>query len=220
MSGVLALIGGGAWGSGCNFDEKLLAASGGTEVIVLATAAAYEYPARVVAGATVYFAELGAQVVGLDVFQRRDALVASNVDVIRGARFIYLADGSPLHLRSVLKSTPLWDALVTAWQEGAVVAGSGAGAMVVGDPMVDPRGGAFTVGLGLISGVAVYPNADDRFATSHQRTLALADPGLRLAAISEQTALIRSTKGIWTAEGAGSVTIYVDGKVSALDVLP
>lgn len=220
MSGPLALIGGGAWQPGCSFDEGLLEAAGGTEVVVLAAAAAYEHPARSVAAAAAHFASLGAEVIGLDVFQRREALVGANAEIVRKAHFIYLADGSPLHLRSVLKSTPLWDAIVAAWSEGAVVAGSGAGAMVIGDPMVDPRGGAFTVGLGLISGVAVHPHADDGFAGSHHRTLALADPGLCLAAIPEQTALIRSPQGAWTVEGVGSVTIYVDGKVRPIDVLP
>ncbi len=220
MSGPLALVGGEAWQPSCGFDETLLQASGGTEVVVLAAAAAYENPARVVAAAADHFARFGAEAVGLDVFVRRDAFVAGNVETVRNARFVYLADGSPLHLRSVLKSTPLWDALVGVWREGAVVAGSGAGAMVIGDPMVDPRGGAFTVGLGLVSGMAVHPYADDAFATAHHRTLALADPGLCLAAIAPQTALLRSPEGVWSIEGAGQVSIYVGGKVCPLDVLP
>ena len=49
MSGTLALVGGGEWNDGCDFDADLLAASGGTEVVVLPTAAAYEQPARAVA---------------------------------------------------------------------------------------------------------------------------------------------------------------------------
>ena len=62
--------------------------------------------------------------------------------VVRKARFIYLAGGSPLHLKAVLKKSAIFEALRQAWSDGAVVAGSGAGAMVLTDPMVDPRGGA------------------------------------------------------------------------------
>ena len=47
-SGTLALVGGDEWTEGCTFDASLLAASGGTEVMVLPTAAAYQHPERVV----------------------------------------------------------------------------------------------------------------------------------------------------------------------------
>ena len=81
--------------------------------------------------------------------------------VVRAARFIYLAGGSPLHLKSVLKGSATFEALREAWTGGAVVAGSAAGAMVLTDPMVDPRGGALTVGLGLVDQLAVVPHFGD-----------------------------------------------------------
>ncbi|MGH9083184.1 MAG: hypothetical protein ACRDWN_07560, partial [Acidimicrobiales bacterium] len=60
--GLLALVGGGEWRDGCAFDAELLAASGGDEVVVLPTAAAYERPERVVMRAAEWFAGLGARV--------------------------------------------------------------------------------------------------------------------------------------------------------------
>ena len=44
--------------------------------------------------------------------------------VVRAARFVYLAGGSPLHLRSVLKDSATFAALAEAWRAGTVVAGS------------------------------------------------------------------------------------------------
>ena len=44
---------------------------------------------------------------------------------MRVARFVYLADGSPLHLRSVLKGSALFEALLYAHGRGAVIAASG-----------------------------------------------------------------------------------------------
>lgn len=220
MSGTIALVGGAEWTEGCDFDAALLAASGGTEVVVLPTAAAFEQPDKAVATATAWFDQLGGTVRGLHVLNRRDALDPANVDVVRCARFVYLSGGSPLHLRSVIKETPLWEALVDAWHDGAVVAGSSAGAMVLGDPMIDPRGGAFTVGLGMVANLAVLPHAESDVAKHHKRTFELASAGLVLAAVPERSALVRGPEGTWQSAGRAEVTIWVDGAERGFDVLP
>src|SRR5947209_6622745 len=124
MAGVLALVGGNEWQKKCTFDRGLLEASGGKEVVVLPTAAAYEHPQRAVEHAQQWFESLGGSARGLDVLRRQDAEDDGNASVVRGARFIYLSGGSPMHLRSVLKDSPVWDALVEAWNGGAVLAGA------------------------------------------------------------------------------------------------
>ena len=220
MTGTLALVGGGEWQDGCSFDADLLAASGGDEVLVLPTAAAYEHPDRAVERATTWFDGLGARVTGLPVLRRSEGTADDVVAAVRGARFIYLADGSPLHLRSVLKESPVWDALVAAWQDGAVVAGSGAGAMVLGDPMVDPRGGAFTVGLGLVEWLAVVPHHESWSPEQAKRSIDLAETGLPLVGIDTGTALLRSPEGTWSVAGQGSVTVIIDGTEGDISTLP
>jgi cyanophycinase len=122
--GILALVGGGEWQPGCSFDAELLAASGSDEVLVLPTAAAYEHPERLVLGAAQWFEPLGAKVEGLMVLSRADAEDPGAATVMGRARFIYLSGSSPMHLRSVLKHSKVWDALVAAWTRGAVVVGS------------------------------------------------------------------------------------------------
>src|SRR5205085_12668304 len=107
MAGVLALVGGNAWQEKCSFDRGLLQASGGTEVVVLPTAAAYEHPQRAVEHATKWFEGLGGTVRGLDVLRRHDAEDEANAAVLRAATFVYLSGGSPMHLRSVLKDSPV-----------------------------------------------------------------------------------------------------------------
>lgn len=218
--GPIALVGGGEWRDGCSFDRDLLEASGGREVVVLPTAAAYEHPARAVGTAEQWFERLGARVRGLMVLRRPDAEDEANASVVREARFVYVSGGSPLHLRSVLKASPVWEALVAAWRDGAVLAGSSAGAMVLTDPMVDPRGGAFTVGLGLIAQVAVIPHCDSWSAEKAHRTIALAPAGLPVVGISEQTALLRDPSGRWSVGGAGTVHVWLDGEERGLDALP
>ena len=61
--------------------------------------------------------------------------------------------------------------------------------------MIDPRGGALTLGLGLIEQLAVLPHADTWSPEKAHRTFSLAAGGLRIAAIDEQTALIRDPDG-------------------------
>ena len=220
MSGPLALVGGGEWTEGCSFDVELLRASGATEVVVLPTAAAFENPGRFVERASAWFGGLGATVRAVDVLQRADAQDAANADVVRGARFVYLAGDSPMHLRSVLKGTLVWEALVAAWEGGAVVAGSGGAGSGLLDPMFDPRGGAFTVGLGLVSALALLPDAEDDVAEHHRRTLELAEPGLVLATVQRRTALVRDAGGAWRTAGAGQARVFVGGEERGLDALP
>ena len=219
MPGPLALIGGSEWRAGCDFDRDLLELSGGTEVLVLPTAAAYEHPERALEAAERWFDDIGGRVRPLRVLTRRDAVDDANVAPITDAAFIYLSGGSPMHLRSVLKDSPVWDALVTAWQRGAVLAGSGSGAMVLCDPMVDPRGGALTLGLGLIEQLAVIPHHDTWSEDKAKRTLHIAPKGLPIAGIDARTALVRSTEGRWSVSGAGSVIVYLDGDEADLSSL-
>jgi cyanophycinase len=220
MPGTLALVGGAAWRDGCEFDRDLLDASGGNEVAVIAAAAAYEHPERHVEAAGRWFESLEARVRDLGVLARPHALDEAVAAAVRAARFVYLADGSPMHLRSVLKDTPVWDALVGAWNDGAVVAGAGAGAMVLCDPMVDPRGGALTLGLGLVEQLAVIPHHDTWSEDRARRTLQIAPRSMPLVGVDERAAAIRGADGTWTAAGAGRVVVYVDGDERELTVLP
>lgn len=214
-AGVLALVGGGEWTAGCDFDAELLALSGGKEVLVLPTAAAYEHPERTVLEAANWFEPYDAQVEGLMVLSRADAEDPGVAEVCRRHRFIYLSGGSPLHLRAVLKDSAVYRALVEAYRSGAVVAGSGAGSMVLTDPMVDPRGGALTVGLGMVEGMAVVPHFGDRLEDAHgeklHRSVALAPAGLPVVGIPERTALVRGRGGNWRSAGAGTVAVFVNG---------
>lgn len=220
MPGHLALVGGAEWRAGCDFDRDLLEAAGTDEVLVLPTASAYEHPDRTVEAAARWFEGLGARVAGVPVLTRRDALDGSLAERLAAARFVYLGGGSPMHLRSVLKDSPVWDALVGAWEAGAVVAATGAGAMVLCDPLVDPRGGALTLGLGLVAPMAVIPHHDTWSEDKEKRTLKIAPPSLPVAGVDERTALIRSPEGTWRSAGAGEVTVYLAGKPAGLDALP
>ena len=87
-----------------------------------------------------------------------------------------------------------------------MVAGAGAGAMVLTDPMVDPRGGALTVGLGLVDGMAVVAHYGESGEDSHgeklHRSVVRSPPTTwRGGGVPARTALIRDPAGSWRQAG-------------------
>lgn len=218
MNGTLALVGGREWTEGCTFDESLV--EGASEVLVLPAALAYENPDAAIERARDWFAGFGVGVRVLDVYRRADALKSGPAELAAAAQAIYVVGGSPMHLRSVLKDTPLLDAMVGAWRSGAMVAASGEAASVLSSHMVDSRGGAYTVGLDLIETLTVIPRSNSWSPEKWHRTVELARPGLVVVGIEEATALIHPPDGSWRVEGAGSVQVFKDGVAADLSVLP
>lgn len=218
MTGILALVGGGEFTAACTGDADLLAAARTESVVVLPTAAAFEHPDRVGEAARHHFATLGASVDVVAVVARPDARSEELAARVRDAGFIYLSGGSPMHLRSVLKETPVLEALVAAWQGGAVVAAAGEAAATMVDPMVDARGGAFTLGLGILAPLAVMPHHDSWSPDRSHRTLQLAPKGCPVLAIDTGAMAVRAGDGTWTT--TGTVAVYRDGAPADLEVLP
>ncbi|MEO1060530.1 MAG: Type 1 glutamine amidotransferase-like domain-containing protein [Actinomycetota bacterium] len=185
MAGPVILLGGDEFSAAYDdLDRELLAEAGTTTVTLLPTAAAYEGPQRLVDAATEHFATLGATVETVPVLMRRDAVDHALADDVRNASLIYLVDGSTMHIESVLKRSAVWEALVAAHERGAVVAASGASGRALCDPMVDPRGGGFAVGLGLVSGVSFVPNAERWSGERARRVRHLAPQGITLHAVA------------------------------------
>ena len=209
QGGTLALLGGGEWKGGCrDLDAELASVAGAKEVVVIPAAAAFEHPERIADRATAYFEGLGIKARTLPVIHRSEAEDPKIVDAVRKARFVYLCDGSPLHLRSVLKGSALFDAIVGAYHGGASVAASGAGATLVGDPMVDPRGGAYTVGLAMVPDLAIFPYHGTAARHLRERSIDLLPSTAKLVGIDDETALVRDRDGAWRVAGAGVVTVY------------
>jgi cyanophycinase len=205
MNGILALQGGGPFVANDDLDRRLIAAAGATRVIMLPTADAYEHPELLVAAAMAWGERLDVEVEALMVMRRGEAMEDGVVGVIRGARAVYLVGDQPLHLRSVLKGTPLWDAIVQVQASGGLVAATGGSAAAMCDPMVDPRGGAFTLGLGLIDGLALVTEAETWSTDRLHRTLKLANTPV--VELPSGSALVHTAEG-W--ERVGEMTVHGD----------
>ena len=219
MNGPIALVGGDEFGSGCEFDAEIIEAVSATEVLLLPTGSAYENPGRIVEAAGAWFAGLGVTLRALPVYTRPDAFDAANLEAIAAARMIYLVGASPMHLRSVFKDTPLFGALHEAWRAGAALLGSGAGADIMCDPMVDQRGGAYTVGLGLVPGVAVIPRSNTWSKEKVDRTVSLAPTDVVVVELPERTAIVLDGPQ-WRRSGVGEVIVHTAAGVASLADIP
>ncbi|MCB0969465.1 MAG: hypothetical protein KDB37_21725, partial [Ilumatobacter sp.] len=120
---------------------------------------AFERPADLVDTARAWGGRIGVEVDPLMVITRPDA----NDDaaaVIDAASAVYLVGDSAIHLRSAIKNTPVYAAIERLIERGGTLVATGPSASALCDPMTDRRGGAFTIGLGLVTGVAVMTEID------------------------------------------------------------
>ena len=218
MNGTLALVGGKEFSDGCSFDAELVADV--PEVVLLPSALAYENPAAAIERAVDWFTPMGTTVRVLEVYRRADAMDPEVAEVAATAGAVYLTGGSPMHLRSVLKDTPLLTALIDAWRGGANVDAAGEAASVLCSHMVDSRGGAFTVGLELVTTMTIVPRYNQWSPDKWHRTVELAPRGLPVVGIDEGTALLHGPDGSWRVEGAGHVHVFVDGSRADESALP
>jgi cyanophycinase len=176
--GTIALEGGGPFSANDELDRRLLAELGTDRVVVLPTADAFEEPAALVADAMGWGERLGVVVEALMVLQRHDADDEGAAEVVRAARAVWFVGDSSMHLRSAMRDTAVWRAVEGVVAAGGLVVGVGSAATALGDPMLDQRGGALTLGLGLLRGVAVVPGAEGRSHDRQVRTRELADTPL------------------------------------------
>ncbi len=205
MTGAIALMGGGPFAANDELDARLLAAAGAEHVVMLPTADAYERPERLVAAAMNWAERLALSVEALMVLRRGEAMEQGPADVVRNARAVYLVGDQPLHLKSVLKDTPLFDALRDVLRNGGLVAATGGSAAALCDPMVDPRGGAFTLGLGLVGGLALVTEAENWSPERLHRTRSLANTSV--AVLHTGDALVHTDAG-W--ERVGKAEVFGD----------
>ncbi len=212
--GPLALVGGDELHPGNEpQDEVLVEAASGGPAFVLATAAARKRPDLAVRNARAWFKGFGLDVDELTAIRRSDVTSSKNAELARVGRFFYLVGGDPGLVPKTLADTPVWDAIVQAWREGAALAGSSAGAMALGEWTLirDRRPGdarrRYRPALSLVPRVAVIPHFD-RFGERWVDGALAAAPrdDVVLVAVDERSAALWRDGG-WRAFGPGSVTI-------------
>ena len=215
--GYILLEGGAEFGGMMSApDRKAMALAGGPDApirIIPAAAAPDNNHDRAGQNGVQWFRRQGAtDVTALPLTDRRSA---GNPEVIRAleqSRLIYLLGGFTHYLAQTLIRTRAWDAVLSAYQSGAVIAGSSAGAMVLCEFYYNRAARKVIKGLDLVSGACVIPH-HDTFGQNWAPELTRQIPGVILIGIDERTGIIDDAPGrAWQVYGKGGATLYRGGE--------
>jgi cyanophycinase len=216
VTGPLALVGGDEFKPGNEDQDALLvqaAKSRSGPAYIVPTAAARGGPEQAVANATRWFASLGLAVEELHVLSRGHANSEPLAAQAATGSFFYLVGGDPGHTAATLRDSAVWRSIVAAWEAGAALAGSSAGAMAIGewtlirDRFKGDNRRLYRPALGLLRRLAVLPHFETfghRWAASALERAPTEDT--ILLGIDERSAAVWDGR-TWTAHGPGSVTL-------------
>jgi cyanophycinase len=159
-----------------------------------------------------WFQSLGARnVESMPLIDKASANDPQIADALRVAKLIYLLGGFTHYLGQTLLGSKAWEAALVAYQNGAVIAGSSAGAMVMCEHYFDPSGGKVERGLNLATNACVLPH-HNTFGKNWAEKLKALLPGVTLLGIDEYTGML-TEDGKWRVLGGGGVTLYQKDKV-------
>ena len=154
-----------------------------------------------------WFESLGAKdVVSVPLIDKVSANDESIAKSLRSAKLIYMLGGFTGYLGETLQGSAAWDAVLEAYQAGAVVAGSSAGAMVMCEFYYDLNMGQVVDGLNLLPNSLVLPHHNTFGKSWASRLLEISY--VTLMGIDEQTGMIDDGAQTWTVYGRGDVTLY------------
>lgn len=213
MRGFLLLEGGAEFGgqmAEADLRAIHLAGGFGAPIGILPTAAAPDNNhIRAGENGVRWFSHLGAKhVEAINLIDRITAEDDEIASVIRSARLVYLLGGFPGYLAETLVGSAGWQAALDAYERGAVIAGSSAGAMVLCQHAYDPYEDRIFTGLGIIANACVIPH-HNRFGSHWSVKLKDSLPDYVLIGIDEQTGMLDDGENRkWRVYGRGSVTIY------------
>lgn len=195
-------------------DLKAIQLAGGWDALIaiLPAAAAPDHnDERAGRNGSRWFQSLGASRVDVvPVTDKSSADKPDNAARVGAAKLIYLPGGFPRHLGETLRGSRAWKAALSAYEKGAVIGGSSAGAMVLCEYYYDPYERRLLSGLNLLSNCCILPHHNN-FGKSWAAPLSSLLPQATLIGIDEQTGILNDASGRWTVYGAGAVSLYRNG---------
>ncbi|MGF1553404.1 MAG: cyanophycinase [Paracoccaceae bacterium] len=192
-----------------------LAPEGRREVAVITTASMI--PDEVFPAYDEVFGELGAEAVHhLDVRDRAGARDPARVAAVERAGVVFMSGGDQLRLTNVLGASPLLAAMRRVRSEGAVIAGTSAGAAAMSATMIYNghaadalRKGAvkMAAGLGFWEGVVIDSHFLERGRFTRLMEVGATNPEFVGIGLGEDAAVIVHDDGVLEAIGNGHVVV-------------
>lgn len=222
-TGWLVLAGGGSWQD--NETAEIDAAALGwanldRPIAVLPTAGSSIIEAEALLD---YYGDLGGpHGYVVPIFDTNGAQLTENCDLLEDAGLIYICDGPErLGLVRALRKSPAMEALIWAFEQGAVILGIGAGAAAMGawtdSPQPrDSEASRAEPGLGLLNSIIVAPHFEGTEVAHRLRDLLTLKPNCLGLGIPDRVALGLGPSGEVENIGPGQATVVVSG----LEVAP
>lgn len=180
-------------------------------VAILPTAVAPYRPDLAMLNAVRHFTSLGAEPRPVMVLTRSDAENHVMAEQLAGVDVIYLAGGDPWYLQTTLEDTPVWDMIMEQYALGRIIAGSSAGAMVMGEIMRQREKPIWKSGMGLASRIGVLAHLDEAKKEQVEALWEVLPQGYLMAGLDTSTGIIVDTeRGTAEVAGTGGVTLFND----------
>lgn len=223
MDGIIALVGGAAFSP--DFSEthgRILnfVNSSRPKVVFFPTAAIPDGMEAVQKWSQIAMDSLTAHGAQVDIAKVIDSESANSLvysAMVESADVIYLGGGLPDAYLEILQNSRIWNAVVSAHQNGKMIIGASAGAMILGEnTLVTEFQGEYPPsrwekGFNLLPEIGIAPH----FNTFPQEWIAKIkrnlSPSIRLLGLDEKTAVIKQGNN-WKIQGMASVSIYYDGQ--------
>ena len=207
MNNIL-LVGGGEFREECLAMDSYLLESlkkKHPRVAIIPTAAANQRPEKAAENGVLYFDSLGANANSILILNRAQAEDETYFSNIHEVDLIYLTGGDPKHLLETFYQTPFMAAITESVSKGATLAGSSAGAMVLGSRM---RFKKWMPAIGLISNTAVLPHHENSIPeTVLSENQSELQSGIELIGIDSATGVFLGDNGVKIA-GKGKAIFY------------
>ncbi len=206
--------------------SRFVALAGGEDAVVVIVSTASSLGTEAGERYRQIFSELGVQTIRpVHAMTRAQANDEAFARLLRGATGIYLTGGNQLRLSSTIGGTRLAEAILDRFRDGAVVAGTSAGASAMSSHMIafgasgatpKHRMAAIAAGLGVLPGVIVDQHFQQRNRLGRLLSLIAQNPSLLGIGVDEDTAGVVGPDHVLEVIGRGSITI-VDGAAAETD---